>query len=89
MKLTLNPGTPQAKVIMNVTNYDFNYQRFYTMKTPVAVTAGEPIQVQCTYNPKLRSEIPYTRDLPPQYITWGDGSADEMCLAIVSIAPPN
>jgi hypothetical protein len=88
MKLTLNPGTPQAKVIMNVTNYDFNYQRFYNMKTPVAVTAGEQIQVQCTYNPKLRSEIPYTRDLPPQYITWGDGSADEMCLAIVSIAPP-
>ena len=51
------------------------------------VTPQDKIQVSCTYNPGLRQEIPYTRDLPPQYITWGDGSADEMCLAIVMIVP--
>jgi hypothetical protein len=89
MRVTLNPGTPHAQVLLDVPNYNFNYQRYYTLKTPVPVTPNDQIQVSCTYNPKLRSEIPYTRDLQPQYITWGDGSADEMCLAIVSIAPPS
>lgn len=87
MKVTLNPGTADSKVLLDVTNYDFNYQRSYKMAKPVPVTAGDKIEVTCTYNPKLRQEIPYTRDLPPQYITWGDGSADEMCLAIVATAP--
>jgi hypothetical protein len=53
----------------------------------VAVTPQDRIQVTCTYNPRLRQEIPYLRDLPAQYITWGDGSADEMCLAIVAMTP--
>jgi hypothetical protein len=89
MRVTLNPGTPGAKVLLNDPNYNFNYQRAYNLKTPVAVTPGDRIQVSCTYNPRLRQEIPYTRDLPPQYITWGDGSADEMCLALVMMVPPS
>jgi hypothetical protein len=87
MRVTLNPGTSQAKLLLNVPNYDFNYQRAYNMKTPVLVHPGDKIGVSCTYNPALRQEIPYTRNLAPQFITWGWGSADEMCLAIASIAP--
>jgi hypothetical protein len=87
MRVTLNPGTPQAKLLLNVPDYDFNYQRGYNMKTPVYVSPGDRVGVSCTYNPALRQKIPYTRDLAPQFITWGWGSADEMCLAIASISP--
>jgi hypothetical protein len=87
MRVTLNPGTSDSKVLLDVPDYNFNYQRSYNLKAPVLVTPQDRIQVSCTYNPKLRQEIPYTRDLPPQYITWGDGSADEMCLAIVLMVP--
>lgn len=89
MRVVLNPGTPGAKVLLNDEHYDFNYQRSYNLKTPVTVTPADKIQVSCTYNPRLRQEIPYTRDLPPQYITWGDGSADGMCLALVMMVPTN
>jgi Copper type II ascorbate-dependent monooxygenase, C-terminal domain len=89
MRVTLNPGTPGAKVLLNDEHYDFNYQRSYNLSPPVPVTPGDKIQVSCTYNPVLRQEIPYTRDLAPQYITWGDGSADEMCLALVMMVPNN
>ncbi len=87
MRVVLNPGTPGAKVLLDVPNYDFNYQRSYNVNPPVVVTPQDRIQVSCTYNPLLRQEIPYTRNLPPQFITWGDGSADEMCLAIVLMVP--
>jgi hypothetical protein len=87
MKVVLNPGTPQAIVLLNDQHYDFNYQRAYNMAKPIPVTPADKIQVSCTYNPRLRQEIPYLRRLPAQYITWGDGSADEMCLAIVAMTP--
>jgi hypothetical protein len=83
MKIVLNPGTPGAKTLLNVTNYDFNYQRSYTLKTPVHTNHGDKIGVTCTYDPTLRQELPQLRKLPPRYVTWGDGSSDEMCLALI------
>jgi hypothetical protein len=82
MKFVLNPGTPGAKTLLDVTNYDFNYQRSYEIK-PVAIVYGDKLQVTFTYNPKLRQELPQLRKLPPRFVTWGDGSSDEMCLGIV------
>jgi hypothetical protein len=83
MQIVLNPGTPQAQTLLNVTNYDFNYQRSYTLKTPVLTHPGDKIGVTCTYDPTLRQELPQLRKLPPRFVTWGDGSSDEMCLALV------
>ncbi|HEV3281862.1 MAG TPA: hypothetical protein VG032_09700 [Acidimicrobiales bacterium] len=83
MKIVLDPGTPQAQTLLNVTNYDFNYQRSYTLKTPVLTHRGDTIGVTCTYDPTLRQELPQLRKLPPRFVTWGDGSSDEMCLGLV------
>jgi Copper type II ascorbate-dependent monooxygenase, C-terminal domain len=83
MQIVLNPGTPGARTLLNVTNYDFNDQRAYTLKTPVQTQPGDTIGVTCTYDPTLRQELPQLRKLPPRFVTWGDGSSDEMCLALV------
>jgi hypothetical protein len=83
MQITLNPGTPQAQTLLNVPNYDFNYQRSYTLKNPVLTHPGDKIGVTCTYDPTLRQELPQLRKLPPRFVTWGDGSSDEMCLALI------
>ena len=29
------------------------------------------------------------RQVPPHFVTWGDGSTDEMCLGLVFTTPPN
>jgi hypothetical protein len=84
LKMVLDPGTPQAKTLLNVTNYNFDYQRSYNLATPVTVKQGDTVQVTCTYNPKLRQELPQLRKLPARFVTWGDGSSDEMCLGLIS-----
>jgi hypothetical protein len=89
MKIVLNPGTPQAQTLLDVPNYDFNDQRAYTLKTPVPTQAGDKIGVTCTYNPTLRQELPQLRKLPPRFVTWGDGSSDEMCLALIQTVETN
>ena len=84
--MVLNPGTPEAKTILNVPNYNFHYQRAYNLKTPVKVMPGDKIQVTCTYDPTLAQELPTLRKLPPHFVTWGDGSSDEMCLGLTETA---
>ena len=83
MKIVLNPGPPTPRPCSNVTNYNFDYQRSYTLKTPCITHPGDTIGVTCTYDPTLRQELPQLRKLPPRFVTWGDGSSDEMCLALV------
>jgi len=83
MRIVLNPGTPGARTLLDVTNYNFDYQRSYNMAVPVPVKVGDRLQVTCSYNPVLRQLLPQLRRLPPRFVTWGDGSSDEMCLAIV------
>jgi hypothetical protein len=78
-------GTSDPENLLTVPSYNFHYQRGYDMKAPVKVVPGDQLQVSCTFNPVLRGELPYLKDLPPRFVLWADGSSDEMCLAIVSV----
>jgi hypothetical protein len=90
-KMVLNPGTPEAKTVLNVPSFDFHDQKSYNLDSPIPVTAGERVQVTCSYEPTLAQELPILRKAPPHFVTWGDGSTDEMCigLAWTSAVLPN
>jgi hypothetical protein len=85
--MVLDPGTPQARTVLQVPNYDFHHQRAYNLATPVRVTAGEPVRITCTYDPRLAQELPLLRKVPPHFVTWGDGSTDEMCVGVTWTSP--
>jgi hypothetical protein len=81
--LTLNPGTSRQKVLLNVKDFNFDFQRGYDMKPWVQITPGEKIKVSCTYNPMIHDVNPQLRQSPRRFVVWGDGSSDEMCLGLV------
>ncbi len=89
--MVLNPGTPEARTVLNVPSYNFHDQRSYNLAAPIHVTAGEPVQVSCSYDPTLAQELPVLRKAPPHFVTWGDGSTDEMCIGLAWTAgvPPD
>ena len=89
--MILNPGTPQAKTLLSVPDYNFDYQKAYNLSVPIPVKRGDKIQVNCTYNPRLAQELPILRKAPPHFVTWGDGSTDEMCIGLTwtSASIPN
>ncbi len=89
--MVVNPGTPEAHTVIDVPNYNFDYQKAYNLSTPIPVKAGDRLQVNCTYNPRLAQELPALRKAPAHFVTWGDGSSDEMCigLAWTSSVVPN
>jgi hypothetical protein len=82
--MTLNPGRVDEKIILDVPNYNFDDQSSTTLKTPIAVNPGDTIRIECTFDPTLRQKIPQLASLEPRYVTWGEGSSDEMCLGILA-----
>ena len=85
MKVMLNPDTSKAKTLIDDTNYNFHLQVSIPLASPQFIAAGDRLQVSCTYNPVLRTQLPFLRSLPPRYVLWADGSSDEMCLASMGV----
>jgi hypothetical protein len=83
ISVTLNPGTSGEKVLLDVPTWDFDQQGAIPLKRPVRVQPGDTLRVRCRHDAGLRSQLPALQDTPPRYVVWGEGTADEMCLAIV------
>lgn len=85
LKMTLNPGTEKEKIILNVENYDFDDQSPIVLPEPINVVSSDVIRIECVHDPSLRQALPALKFLPPRYVTWGEGSSDEMCLGVLSV----
>ena len=87
VKVELNPGTPDAQVLLDVPQFDFDNQRMTTLPSPVDVDPGDVLRVTCTHDAGLRKQLPQLSKLPPRYVVWGDGTVDEMCIGIMTVSP--
>lgn len=86
LKLIANPGTPREKIILNRPNYNFDDQSATVLKTQIQLKVGDTVRVICTFNPKLRQQLPQLKKLAAKYLTWGEGSSDEMCLGVMGVS---
>jgi hypothetical protein len=76
--------TPTGETTLaSVAHYNFDNQGAQPVPAGTVAAPGDKIRVTCTYDPTLRQVLPQLRKLPPRYVTWGDGSSDEMCLGTV------
>jgi hypothetical protein len=81
--VVLDPGTPQARTLLDVPTYNFDNQAVQPLAAPVPVHAGDVLRVTCTHDAGLRALLPALHGTPPRYVVWGDGTSDEMCLGLV------
>lgn len=87
IKVELNPDTPNAQTLLNEPAYNFDNQSEQVLPKPVQIKAGDTVRVTCTHDASLRSKLPQLKTLKPRYVVWGDGTSDEMCLAILTVTP--
>ncbi len=83
ISVTLNPGEPDEKVLLDIPNWDFDQQSAIPLPDPVKVAPGDTLRVRCRHDAGLRAQLPALQDTPARYVVWGEGTADEMCLAII------
>jgi hypothetical protein len=83
ISVTLNPGGSRERILLNRRVWDFDNQGATPLATPARVRPGDTLRVTCTHDATLRSMLPELQGQEPRYVTWGEGTADEMCLGIV------
>ena len=86
-KITIetNPGTPQAKTILDIPIWDFDNQGSRPIP-PVHLDAGDTVKVTCKHVQWLRDKLPSFKGQPERYVVWGEGTTDEMCLGMLQVA---
>jgi hypothetical protein len=85
ISVELNPGTPSARMLLDQPAYNFDDQSEQVLPQPVRINAGDTIRVTCTHDATQRAKLPQLHTLQPRYVVWGDGTSDEMCLAILTV----
>lgn len=81
IRLTLNPDTPEERILLDIPDWDFEWQLGYRPVEDIVIDAGDIIRVDCAWN---RERAPYDA---VGYIVWSDGTGDEMCFSTVTTAP--
>ncbi|HSF61522.1 MAG TPA: hypothetical protein VLA69_07485 [Gaiellaceae bacterium] len=85
IRLELNPGTPRARVLLDIPRWDFHWQNAYTLVKPVRAEPGDVVRVMCRYDVHKRRHGEHGVPKTPRYVLWGEGTTDEMCLGLLQV----
>lgn len=80
---TLPDGTTQS--LINLQNWDFNWQESYQYREPIRLPQGTRIEVVAHFNNSTKN--PNNPRRPPQTVHWGEQTQDEMCIAFIEVVP--
>jgi mono/diheme cytochrome c family protein len=80
-RLTLIRADGTEQVIIDVRDWDFNWQSTYALEREVLVRPGDRFRLQCSWdNSAANQPIVNGVQRVPQYVEWGENTGDEMCL---------
>ena len=80
-RMTLNPGQADQQILLDIPTWNFDWQMNYQLATPIHVTKGQTIEMQCSWD---RSLDP---NRPSKYIVFAEGTEDEMCFGTYGLIP--
>jgi hypothetical protein len=81
MRVTVTYPDGTSRPLIYIDDWDFHWQGSYTFRTPVPLPGGSRIDVEAVYDNSSRNRRNPT--VPPRDVGWGQGTADEMCIAFV------
>jgi hypothetical protein len=87
LEIEVNPGTPQARTILDIPVWDFDDQGSRPIE-PLHLEAFEQVKVTCRHVQWLRDRLPSFEGQPDRYVVWGEGTTDEMCLGLLQVTRP-
>jgi polyisoprenoid-binding protein YceI len=81
IRLTLDPQSANPTVLLDIPTWNFDWQMNYGLATPMHVTAGQTVRMDCSWD---RSLDPNRAE---RYILFAPGTEDEMCFSTYAIIP--
>jgi len=80
-RMTLNPDTAEEMVLLDIPDWDFEWQLAYDLVDDVRIDTDDTVRFECWWD-RTRQFMP-----EPRYITWNEGTVDEMCFSSISVLP--
>jgi Ca2+-binding EF-hand superfamily protein len=81
MTVTAQMPDKTNMTLIDVPNWDFNWQSRYTYKQPVTMPKGTTLSLVAHYDNSTGN--PRNPNSPPKDVTWGEQTTDEMCIAFI------
>ncbi len=71
----------QQSCLINIDDWDFNWQGIYRFVTPVAVNPFTSFKMTATFDNSVNN--PRNPNSPPKPVSWGESTTDEMAIAFI------
>jgi uncharacterized protein (TIGR03437 family) len=79
MKIEVTRPGQGTECLINIPDWDFQWQGTYLYKQPVGVQTGATLKVTAYYDNSASN--PLNPNNPPKPVRWGEATTDEMCVA--------
>ncbi len=79
-RMTLNPDTPDEKLLIDIDRWDFQWQMGYYPVEPLILSPGDVLRIECGWDRAL-----WPVGVESRYIVWAEGTQDEMCYTGVAV----
>jgi hypothetical protein len=83
MHVTASMPNGQTKCLINIDDWDFNWQGMYRYSEPIALPLNTKLQLEAHYDNS--SDNWRNPNVPPKPVAWGEATTDEMCIAFFGI----
>ena len=80
-RLTLNPDTPEEQVLIDIDQWDFDWQLGYYPEEALTFDDDDVLRLECGWDRSL-----WPAGLESRYIVWADGTQDEMCFTGLAVS---
>jgi hypothetical protein len=85
VKLTATLPDGSIEPLLSIGDWDFKWQNYYQYASPVKLPAGTRLDGRWTYDNSDAN--PANPSNPPQRVTFGEQTANEMAIAVIDIIP--
>jgi hypothetical protein len=84
-KMSVNATMPggASECMININDWDFNWQGMYRYKVPQALPVGTRLSLSAFYDNS--ADNPKQPNSPPKAVSWGEATTDEMCIAFIGV----
>jgi hypothetical protein len=83
MRVEMTPRNASPQCLVNIDDWDFNWQGVYRYKESIAVPAFTRLSLSARYDNSL--DNPRNPNNPPKPVSWGEETTDEMALAFLGV----
>lgn len=83
MTVEMTPPGGNSQCLIDIQDWDFNWQGAYLYRQPIDVPAGTQLSLRAWYDNSTSN--PRNPNSPPKAVSWGEETTDEMCIAFLGM----